>query len=474
MMKRQWSIHVLAVALAAALAVPGSDAGGQAPPASEKSKPARVDSAAGTVRSMTDRIEELDQKIKVLERLRELDQEAAEARARVTPTLVAGTGGFSMRSADGNFQMRFRGYTQFDGRYFNNDVANSFTNTFVMRRVRPIFEGTLYKYIDFRVMPDFGGGAATLFDAHVDIRFHPLFAIRGGKYKPPVGLERLQSAADLLFVERGLPTNLVPSRDIGIQVSGETKNGVLAYQAGVFNGAVDLANGEADNGNGKDGAARVMLTPFRNVTGPLSGLTFGVAGTRGIHRGTSASPFVAGYRSPLQATVFSYRSDVARGAVIASGTHTRLSPQGYFYVGPVGLLGEYVASEQEVRRDSTGATLNHRAWQLAGNWMLTGEPTSFRGITPKKPFDPTKGQWGAFELGARIGGLTLDDKTFPYFADSTRAVREAQSVGVAFNWYLVRGVRIQLNYETTDFTGGATAGNRPTENAFFTRFQFSF
>ena len=278
----------------------------------------------------------------------------------------------------------------------------------------------------------------------------------------------------MLFIERGLPTNLVPNRDVGIQLYGETANGVLQYQAGVFNGTSDLGNGDADNGNGKDGAARVLLTPFRNRSGALSGLTLGVAGTRGIHRGTNTAPFLAGYRSPMQTTVFSYRTDATTGPVLASGTHTRFSPQGYFYKGRFGLLGEYTTSKQEVRRNGAGTTLTHTAWQTEGNWILTGEAASFRGITPRKPFDPTKGQWGAFELGARVGGLDLDDATFPTFADSTRSIDKAQSVGLAFNWYVVRGVRIQMNYEQTGFTGGAATGNRPDEKAFLTRFQFSF
>lgn len=464
------SVWRLAVAIALGGVARTADA--QAP---VQSKPER--SSSDSARTVDERIADLDQQIRVLKRLRELDAEAAAARTATTPVLTAGSGGFNARSADNAFQIRFRGYAQFDGRYFSNDPTSVFTNTFLMRRVRPILEGTVYKYIDFRVMPDFGQGTATLFDAYVDIRFHPLFVLRAGKYKPPVGLERLQSATDLLFVERGLPTNLAPNRDVGLQASGDIHGGVMQYQVGIFNGTVDLGNGDADNGNGKDGEARVMFQPFRSA-GPkaLNALQLGVAASRGIHRGTATAPFVAGYRSPLQSTVFSYRTDgTAKGTTVASGEQTRLYPQGYFATGRFGLLGEYASSQQEVRRDTVGARLNNKAWQLAGSWILTGEPASFRGVTPKKPFDPTKKQWGAFELGARVGGLSFDRDAFPLFADSTRAVRDAQGVGVAFNWYLARGVRIQLNYEQTAFSGGAAAGaDRPTEKALLSRFQVSF
>src|SRR3974390_2364964 len=54
-------------------------------------------------------IEELDQKVKVLERNRELDQEAAEAKAKEAPRITVGDQGFSLSSANGNFGLQFRG-----------------------------------------------------------------------------------------------------------------------------------------------------------------------------------------------------------------------------------------------------------------------------------------------------------------------------------------------------------------------------
>jgi phosphate-selective porin OprO/OprP len=427
--------------------------------------------------SIEARLEELDQKIRVLQRLRELEREAAATRAREAPTFTAGAQGFALRSADGAFQLRFRGYTQSDGRFFRRDDTHAATSTFLTRRVRPIVEGTLYRNIDFRVMPDFGGGAAALFDAHVDVRVGAGLALRAGKQKPPVGLERLQSATDLLFVERGLPTNLVPSRDVGVQLHGDLRGGALQYQLGVFNGAPDLANGEGDSGNDKDVAARVLVQPFAS-RGPaaLRGLGVGVAGTRGAHRGLATAPALAAYRSPAQQAVFGYRANgQAAGTTIADGEHARLAPQGYLHVGRLGLLGEYVLSRQEVRRDSSVRALTHAAWQLAASWVLTGEKPSPRGVAPRKPFDPATGQWGALEAGARIGRLTMDGDAFPRFADPDRAVREADSWGIALNWYLARGIRVQANYERTAFAGGApNGGDRRPERAILTRFQVAF
>lgn len=461
---------VVATILAPAAAPAQQVATGAAPAASAAS----ADSAPPA--DLAERIDALDQKIRVLERLRELEAEAAAARAKEAPTFTAGTSGFALRSAAGAFQIRFRGYTQADGRFFGAAQSSPLSNTFTMRRVRPILEGTLYRNVDFRVMPDFGGGSAALFDAYLDIRFHPALALRAGKFKPPVGLERLQSATDILFVERGLPTNLVPSRDIGIQLSGEIAGGTLAWQAGLFNGASDLANGDNDNGNGKDADARIIAQPFR-TGGPraLAGLAVGVAGSHGIQRGTAASAFLPTYRSPAQQGVFSYRTDgTPANTATAFGEHTRVAPQGYYYAGPFGLMGEFVRSRQEVRRDSAQRSLSHDAWQLSASWVLTGEKSGFRGITPRTPFDPASGQWGALELGARVGTLSLDRDAFPLLADSTKSAQRVRAWGVALNWYLARGVRVQTNYERSRFTGGAATGDRAPENAFLTRFQVAF
>ena len=66
-------------------------------------------------------LEEIDQRVRILERQLELEREAAEAKARESPVLTAGKDGISLRSADGAFGVRFRGYLHADGRFFFED-----------------------------------------------------------------------------------------------------------------------------------------------------------------------------------------------------------------------------------------------------------------------------------------------------------------------------------------------------------------
>jgi phosphate-selective porin OprO and OprP len=427
-----------------------------------------------------EKIQELDQKVRVLERKDEIRQEQEAEKAKTATSVTSGKDGFSIKSADGAYVLKLRGYAQLDGRFFRNDDERPAVDTFTLRRVRPIFEGTVFKIFDFRIMPDFGQGQTVLFDAYVEGRFSPYFKVRAGKFKPPVGLERLQSATDTFFVERALPTNLVPNRDLGVQVSGDFNGGVASYAVGVFNGVADGGNqADADNNDGKDIDGRIFFQPFLVAGGLLKNLGFGIGASTGNHEGTLTAAGLPGYRTPAQQTFFSYRSDAtAAGTVLADGRHTRLSPQGYFYSGPFGLLAEYVQSKQEVRRGTVAADLTHTAWQAAGSWVLAGGEPSYKGVSPKQNFDLQNHTWGAFELVARYSKIELDDDTFPVFANPASAARSAAAWAVGVNWYLNKSVKVMLDYEATKFEGGAGSttitGDREDENILFSRFQIAF
>jgi phosphate-selective porin OprO/OprP len=324
-------------------------------------------------------------------------------------------------------------------------------------------------------MPDFGQGTTVLFDAYTDVKVSPAFAVRVGKFKAPVDLERLQSASDIVFAERSMATNLAPNRDVGLQLSGDLDSGLVAYQVGVFNGVPDLGNGDGDVSDAKDFVGRIFLQPFK--TGAAKGFGVGVAGSTGIERGSTAAPQLAGYRTAGQQTWFRYISSTTTpaGNAFADGRRQRLAPQAYFYTGPLGLHGEYINSWQAVSRTGFAtAKLKHSAWQATGSLFLTGEKNSWRSATPKKPFDPKAGTLGAVELAARYSELSIDDATFPTFASPTSSPGKAKAWAVGINWYLARAIKAVVDYEHTTFTGGTATGDREAENFVATRIQYSF
>ncbi len=474
---RKWT----PLGLAAALAVTsGSAIAGTTSPttASPTATPSAVDP------TVQQKLDDLDQKVKILERLRENDAEAADAKKADAVTVTANAkDGFSIKNADGSFSLKLTGLIQTDLRTYFDDPKTKLANTFLPRRIRPIVEGTVYKYFEFRLVPDFGNGTAVLQDGYVDVKPLPELSLRTGKFKAPVGLERLQSDANTFFVEPALPTALVPNRDVGAQLFGDIGSGILGYQVGLFNGVPDGASGDIDTFDDKDVDARVYVTPFKTTdVDALNDFNVGFAGSFGTQHGSISSPNLASYKTFGQNTFFKYKSDAtattaatAAGTAYAVGGRNRLTPQLYWAAGPFSTLAEYVRSAQKVKLDTKEATVDADAWAASVGFVLTGEKASFKGVQPASPFDPAAGKWGAFELVGRYDRLEIDHDAFDLkFADPAKSAHLAKEWGVGANWYLTKIFKVALDYGRTEFEGGAKGGNREPENAILTRFQAQF
>jgi phosphate-selective porin OprO/OprP len=416
-------------------------------------------------------------------------EEPAAAAAKESSAVVsAGSKGLSVKSADGLNEFRLRGLLHLDGRYIEGDDPADPVDTFQATRVRPIFEGTLGEIYDFRFVPDFGQGRTVIQDAYLAARFDTAFVLTMGKFKSPVGLERLQSSNDLRMVQRGFPTSLVPNRDIGLMAGGDLAGGRLSYAVALLNGAVDGGSsdslGDADVNDDKEYALRLFAQPFADAENAfLEGLGFGIAGTYTDQTGTATQTLLPAFRSPGQATFFRYRAaSGASAATIADGERTRLAPQLYYYAGSLGVLAEFTEVSQDVSRAVPAGvrrgTVDTAAWQLQAAWFLTGEEQAYRGFEPNKVFSPSDGTWGAFEVVARVQSLSIGDEAFTggadSFADPLASARQADSWGVGFNWYLNENLKWLLNYDHTTFEGGAEGGDREDEDAVQLRLAVGF
>jgi phosphate-selective porin OprO/OprP len=436
-----------------------------------------------------------------------VEQQAASATV-AGPQIFAGPGGFSFQSVDGADQIRFHGEFDFDGRFFNdNSTPDGARSTWLLNRARPIIEGTFGDLFDFRFNPDFAGGKTVIQDAFVAARFNPLFVVIAGKFKEPFGLERLQLSPNNRFISLGLPSDLVPNRDLGVQVSGTFAfdTGTLTYQIGYFDGVVDGTSTDAnatpdtDNNDKKDWAARLFTEPFNKTDSALRGLGFGVAGTYVNEIGTATASLLPSYKTETQRSFFSYYSPTALsssipggGATIADGERLRWSPQAYYYYKSFGLLSEYVGETQQVARSfGSGSTLSTRygtvkpdSWQVDATFLLTGDDASFGTVVPKRPYVKGSPGWGALEFAARFSELKLDSATFAtehngpansWFADPSVQARKASAWTLGLNWYLTRNIAWYTDFSKTQFDGGAAnGGNKADESAFFTQFQVAF
>jgi phosphate-selective porin OprO/OprP len=458
------------------------------------------------------KVEELEEKVRALENAQKAAAQTKGAGQNITRApaisnspasdafkskpnaeLTIGTEGFSLASADRSFAFQLKGVLQADSRTFFNDGGIRGNDGFLIRRARPIFQGTVFRDFDFIFVPDFGGNAGPqIFDAYLNYRFRPELQLRIGKFKPPVGLEQLQADPDTFFNERALASDLVPNRDVGAQFHGEFFGGAIAYAAGIFNGVGDSRiSSNVDFEDNKAFAGRLFFRPFNNVAGsPLQGFGFGLGSSYEAMQGTNVAGLpstvgglLPGYATDGQQQFFAY-NPATNALVVATGEHWRLDPQAYYFIGPFGVMGEYVISEQQVSRvgaaPAATARLEHTGWQISGSWMLTGEAAPYGHVVPRTPFDLQEGGWGAFQLVARYAELHIDEATFPLFSNPNASAHLATAWSVGLNWYLNRNVLIKADYSHTDFHGGG-AGllapgivTRKDENVLFTRMQLAF
>lgn len=423
-----------------------------------------------------ERFTALEQQLKVLGRQNELAAEAAAEKAKTAPVTTINANGFQFRSADTNFVLKIKGLAQLDSHWYFNDGGVNNNDSFVLRRARLIAEGTFFKDFEYQFVPEFGGSSVSILDANVGYKYSPWLQVKAGKFKSPVGLEQLQSDANMLFIERAFPSQLTPNRDLGVQIYGDVLDGRLSYAAGVFNGAGDGRNGgNSDLDDEKEFAGRLFTHPFINSDKAwLQGLGFGVGGSIGNEDGADLTPNNTGFSTDGQQRWFSYKS-----GIVADGEHWRISPQAYYYAGPVGLLAEYAISNQQLRAGTNAATfkfngIENTGWQIAASYVLTGETPSYKGVTPRHNLSFADGTWGALELVARYSELAVDADAFPTFADAATNPHGAHAYSVGVNYYPNKIFRASVQYTLTDFSGGSGTGNKHSENALLTRFQISF
>ncbi len=476
-------------------AVPGA-ATPPAPPAPPATPAADAAQPAGEVASTParppwqDRLDDIDQRTRILERQQELAREAAavaQPPPRPSPIFQADENGFSISSPDRQYQVRFKGLLQLDGRrFFTSDSTLQNSDTFILRRVRPTLDGTLLGLVDFRFVPDFGNNTVALLDAYIDTHPRPWLRLRAGKFKEPLGLERLAADQDLSFVERALDSNLTPQREVGLELWGDIGSGLVRYEAGVFNGNADNAITDVDSDHAKSFEGRIFVQPFNpDSLSFLGRLGLGIAASTGNEKGVSTlsapNPWMGTFKSGGQQTIASYlvsTTDTTQ-TVVAYGRHTRINPQLYYYDGPFGLMAEWVREHQQVAELTTTATTfgtgayNNSAGHIEIGGALGGDLT-YEGIKPHKPLDLAAGTYGALELALRYNWLNIDPAAFPTGMDPTKSVNKAKALGVALNWQLSRNIKASGDYEQTEFTGGAKVGNRPTEKILLGRYQVAF
>jgi phosphate-selective porin OprO/OprP len=433
-----------------------------------------------------DTLERLDQKVKVIDRKLEVQEETEHQKSLEMPIVKVGAEGFSLSSPNHDYNIGFGGIIQGDGRFFTSGNDKNVSSTFFLNRVRPILTGSVAKYYNFNITPDFGQGKVTLQDAYLNITYWDYASLRAGKFKAPLDLERLQSDRDLEFSERSEIQNLVPNRDTGFDLHGKFLDGRLFYDAALMNGVPNNTASDTtdfDTNDGKDFVGRVFATPFElGENRWLKGLGFGFGGSYGNERGSTTSV----YKTYGMSTWFSYNKGVT-----ASGLRARIEPQLYYYWGSFGLMAEYAQDSHSLNRFTTVGkapfqrqinqtdTFTDTGYFAQASYILTGEDASYGWVKPYHFFDPRNGRWGAWEIAARISNVAAQTRQFQLgFADPSVAAKTATEWALGLNWYLTNNIKWQFDYANTFFNGGAGTAvapkDRPNESVFESQLQIAF
>lgn len=394
--------------------------------------------------------------------------------------------GFFLRSSDDQFKLRITGQIQADYRAFLDNFDYVDTDSFFLRRARLGIEADMFKYYEFRMLPDFGLGKATIQDAYLNVHYWDAFQIEVGKFKQPVSYEQLIQDRYVPTLERSLIDQLVPARDEGIMIHGQKLfDNRLDYAIAVSNGGI---NADSDTNDRKDINGRLVLRPFAagDSEALLHGLQIGISGGVGIEQ-EPANPVVL--KTPAGTPWFSYLPTVR-----ADGERVRCSPELSYFYRSFGFATQYYWEDQRLRPAFTGASakffedVSYNGYYFLATYLLTGEErTAYsQQIVPRCSFNPCCPLRcsGAWEAVARMSRLRLDpDAVFALgamrLADPKISSSAATELSLGFNWYLNKWVRMQFNWEHDWFDdpiriGPGFGGLTQRQDALMSRFQIIF
>jgi phosphate-selective porin OprO and OprP len=479
-------------------------------------------------------VQELEQKIKVIDRKSELAEEAAATKKKETP-IVQTEDGFGFKSADGKNEIKLQGRVEADYHAFGkNDAQNA--DTFDIRRTYLTLAGKVYNDYDFKVTGTFGDQLAdatgtkttkTILDeAYFGINWWKPAKFRFGQFQMPFGLET--STSDLFndFAERSMANALTAFKERGALVNGNPIEGVYYGLA--------LSTGRGKNADNTDnlndspevvGRGAVNLAKFFNLNDSVVhvGGSFShayISNNQATNSNTnSANSFLVGYGTASPKTEGNGLTFFTpQGITLATGTdieRTRLAAETALTNGPVKLQGEYIyvnysGNGKVNNTDGTVGTSNInfdsdiKAWYVSANWLVTGESYSdsynadngiWGRIKPRNNVDFANGKFGAIVLGLRFsdydasdfGANTVGGVGYAYYKDSTHHSSFTSPTGAhawtcGVTWILNPNTRLAINYVDTTFKGGeikftdASGATKYTdgEKAITLRGQFDF
>ena len=443
-------------------------------------QPAQQAAPKPTGDPVLDRLNALEQRVSQLEaenaRLRQ-QAELNEGRIETVETRAAKNAQFgwapTISDPSGAFTFKPRGVIEADAGVFNErEGGYAYNDGTQFRRARLGFEGTAFKWWNYRAEVDFAGNAVNITDFYLQYTKIPKTVLTVGQFKVPYGLEANNSDNYNTFLERGMFTNAFGNagaeRRIGVSAAYAPKENInIAVALSGDNESISRGSGAAP-GESWGVNARATWEPVFD-TGKI------------IHLGISGY-----YRERLKsgdtpdAVRLNDRPNIRidGGNIADSGVITNVDSMHYAGAEAAGVFGPLTVAGEAGRLwlDRFGADNEHfTGYYGYAAYMLTGETRPFKGgnFDRIRPFkDVGNGGIGAFEVALRYDHLDLSNTPVP-----ARAGNEASSVTAGLNWYFNPYAKLMFNW--VRFWGDNTPldpvfGEKTKGDAFATRLHLDF
>lgn len=335
-----------------------------------------------------------------------------------------------------SFTLRTAGSVQNDSAAFS--VADEETeirieNGVQWRRARVFAEGAFARHFNYKLQYDFAvNNPPHLKDAYLgfDVPVFPL-RMRGGRFRAPLGLEGHTSGMDTTFMERGLISAFLPSRNTGALFTTDASRRAHDYRA-----AVAVIKPEDDFGIGSTDRLGVSARASYAFH-PTDHILLHVGGDY-MHRTVDETiRFLSRPESQI-APPFVDTGDMVAGSVDTGMFELAVAR------GPLSVQTE--GAFTWVDRGTEGLQ-DPFFWGGYGfvSYVISGESRPYQGdrgnfgrLHPDGPFfGPDGSSYGAFEVAFRVSYLDLEDKEI--------AGGRLLDLTLGLNWHATRNARVLGN-----------------------------
>ena len=282
-----------------------------------------------------------------------------------------------------------------------------------------------------------------LFDLRLDIPLPKDLSLSIGKQKEPISMERLMPLTDVPMQERSaISDSMLPSRNIGMVLSGASFGERLSWATGLFNPWLDEDGDLSENPTQIIGRGTILPLVSSDESSILHlGVGVRYADVKSDVRYKS-TPEVH------QSSVF-----IDTGEIIADDSLISDFEAAWRW-GPFLLNGEYVINQ--VNAPSANDP-SFSGYHITASYVLTGEMREYnkrRGIFRPVPVaNPVSTDgWGSWEIATRFSSIDLQDESIE------GGNMDVYSLGL--NWKLSPLASVSMNYRHIELEqDGTTEGS---------------